>query len=130
MHNQLVVVAIISLLVGICLGICIIALIFTVRKKIFANSLRDSDALIGHLCTVQVPFDHSSKGKVSAHYHHFTKELMAITEFPHRFQKGDRALIINVHNNRAWVVPEAFLNIHDEDVFESDPPSILADRTQ
>ena len=125
MNDQLVLVAIISLLVGICLGICIIALIFTVRKKIFANSLRDSDVLIGHLCMVQVPFDYASKGKISVRYHHSTKELIAITEAPHRFQKGDRAVIMNVHNNRAWIVPERYLSISSEEALEIVEPSIL-----
>lgn len=126
MNNKLVLVAIISLLVGICLGICIIGLIFAVRKKIFANSLRDSDALIGYSCIVQVPFDYASKGEISVCHHHSSKELIAITEAPHRFQKGDRALIMNVHNNRAWIVPERYLNISSEESFEIIEQSILS----
>ncbi|MEM9217470.1 MAG: hypothetical protein AAGD25_24410 [Cyanobacteria bacterium P01_F01_bin.150] len=115
MNSQLVLVAIIALLIGICFGACTIFLIFTVRRKILANSLADSQTLIGHLCTVQVPLDHHSKGKISVRLYHSTRELMAITESPHCFRKGDRALIMNVQNNQAWIVPETVFLVHGEE---------------
>lgn len=105
MDNVLILVALIAVLIGVLCGGFIVFLLFTVRKKISANSLANTHTLAGQMGIVQIPFDHRSKGKIRVFVDSSTKELIAFTDPPNAFNKGDQVLIVQVKDTQAWVVP-------------------------
>lgn len=111
MNYLLVLIASVSVLIGLVCGGLIVFLLFAVRKKILANSLTHTRTLVGHIGTVQMPFDHDTKGKVRVSVENSTKELIAFTDYPHTFNQGDQVVIVQIKDTRAWVVPG---NIFDD----------------
>ena len=105
MKGFLVVVTIVSLLVGVLLGIAFVLLLVILGKYIFASSLIDLNGTVGRIATVQIPFDYNSKGKIRVRVSKTTKELCALTYYPHRFWKGDKVLIVEVNDSYVWVYP-------------------------
>ena len=75
MNNLLVLVAGISVLIGLVCGGLVVFLLFSIRKKILANSLTHTHTLVGHIGIVQMPFDRDTKGKVKVFIENSTKEV-------------------------------------------------------
>lgn len=105
MNNVLILVALIAVLMGVLCGGFIVFLLFTVRKRISASSLANTHTLAGQMGTVEIPFDYHAKGKISVFLDNSTKELIAFTDPPNAFNKGDQVLIVQVKDAQAWVVP-------------------------
>lgn len=110
MNSTLLWIALASMLVGVFCGGVIVFLIFTVRRKILANSLSHNHSLIGRIGIVHIPFDHRSKGKIRVHIDHSTREFIALTDYPHAFQPGDQVLIIQIKNSFVYVIPADILH--------------------
>lgn len=108
-NHLLLIVAIVSVAVGGVCGGCVVCLLFAARKRILANSLAHNHSLIGHLGTVQIPFDSNSKGTITIAANHATKELVALTEYPNSFSQGDRVVVVQMQKSHAWVVAEKAL---------------------
>ncbi|NJO93219.1 MAG: NfeD-like protein [Hydrococcus sp. RM1_1_31] len=104
MNNLLFQIAIISVLIGVFLGILIAITIKVFRKKQEIDSLIRPINMVGALGTVEVPFDSKSRGKVRVNLRGSIVDFTAYTDCPFSFNRGDKVLIVEIKNNRAWVI--------------------------
>lgn len=105
MNGQILTFALISLLMGILVGMIVVLIIQLWRKKILSDSLVRSSQLIGKTATVEIPFDENSKGKIRLNIKDCVLELTACTDYSDKLQLGQTVLIIQVKDNNVWVVP-------------------------
>jgi membrane protein implicated in regulation of membrane protease activity len=104
MNNQLLIIAGISIAIGIFCGILIVLLLYIGRRNKTANSLVHSHQIVGLFGIVEIPFDAKSKGKVRVNVKGSFVEFMAFTDEPQQFNKGDRVFIVEMKGNKVWVV--------------------------
>jgi membrane protein implicated in regulation of membrane protease activity len=108
MKNPLLLITLIALAVGI-LGGSLIVLLIQLQRRQKVDSLISATNLIGLIGTVEVPFDHNSRGKVRLLVKGSIIELSAATDEVRTFLPGDRVIVTDVKNNRVWVVSETVL---------------------
>ena len=101
----------IAIIMGLICGTSIVTILRSVRIN-QANSLLESSDLVGLLATVEIPFDHQSKGKIRVNIDGSSLDLIAVTEESKVFTKGEQVLVIGRENNRVWVVSQ---NVLDKD---------------
>lgn len=95
--------------IALTLGIvCGTALVSTLRylKHRQVDSLVRNEDFSGLSGTVELPFDHNSKGKVFLEVGGSTLHLLACTDEEVSFQPGDRVLVVGRSQNRLWVVSD------------------------
>ncbi|MBT9311503.1 OB-fold-containig protein [Leptothoe kymatousa] len=85
-------------------GTLAIALRHLARRH--ADSLIRTEDFAGRVGIVELPFDQHSKGKVQLELRGSVLHMIALTDDHKQFAPGDKVLIINVDNNRLWVVSE------------------------
>lgn len=105
MTNQLLIIACISIAVGIFGGILILFLLYIRRGNKTANSLVNSQQVVGLSGIVEIPFDARSKGKVRVNVKGSFVEFVAFTD-ESKFNKGDRVFIVAMKGHQVWVVAE------------------------
>lgn len=105
MNNQLLIIAGISIAVGIFCGISILLLLYIRRGNKTANSLVHSHQIVGLSGIVEIPFDARSKGKIRVNVKGSFVEFVAYTDEA-KFNKGDRVFIVEIKGNQVWVVAE------------------------
>ena len=94
-----------ALIMGILLGGTLaIALRHLARRH--ADSLIRTEDFAGRLGVVELPFDAHSKGKVRVEIRGSVLRMMALTDDSKKFVPGDKVLVVNVENNRLWVVSD------------------------
>ncbi len=113
MKNQILMIACISVGVGIFAGMLIVLLLSIFRQRQVINSLVSPQDFLGLVCTVEIPFDNHSKGKVSLYVKGSNLQLIARTEESKEFTKGEKVLIVGTENNQVWVVSQSFF--HNEE---------------
>jgi hypothetical protein len=106
MNYLILIIAGISITIGIVVGGLIVWFIYFGRRRQVVDSLMKPEDVIGIYGTVELPFDADSKGKVRVDIKGSMVDLIALTEEPKEFQIGDRVLIIQVKANRVWVVSD------------------------
>lgn len=99
----------ISLGVGVSFGTAMVGILRRLHQQ-QANSLILSEDLIGLWGTVEIPFDQTCKGKVRLYLKDSMVDVVAITEEPHQFEKGDQVFVIGRSHNKVLVIPEKLLN--------------------
>ena len=90
------------------------------RRDKNVNSLTEAEDLVGRECTVEIPFDEKSRGKVRVSLKGITMDLVAASEEKARFERGEKVIIVGRENNKVWVVSEAYLQ---HNFGKSIPPS-------
>lgn len=108
-REQLFIIALIAIAVGIALGIVFVLLLQIQRRNVTINSSIRTEQLVGAIGTVQIPFDQNSKGKVRVGIKGSLVDFTALTNSPDKLEPGERVLIIDVQQNKVWVVPENYL---------------------
>ncbi|MEO1592139.1 MAG: hypothetical protein AAFU71_12715 [Cyanobacteria bacterium J06632_22] len=98
-----VLILVISLLMGLTIG-GMLAGALRLLKRRHVDSLVRSKDFAGLVGTVELPFDATSKGKVSLQLGSNTLHLIALTDDKTAFVPGDKVLVVNEENNRLWVV--------------------------
>ncbi|MEM9151587.1 MAG: hypothetical protein AAGB19_14190 [Cyanobacteria bacterium P01_F01_bin.3] len=94
-----------ALIMGTLLGgMLAIALRHLARRH--ADSLIRTEDFAGRLGIVELPFDAQSKGKVRLEIRGAVLHMMALTDDIKKFAPGDKVLVVNVENNRLWVVSD------------------------
>lgn len=106
MKNQILIIACISVAIGIFCGILIVLFIYIGRRNKVVNSLVSFNQVVGLSGTVEIPFDAMSKGKVRVNVQGSMVEFVAVTDEPKAFSKGDRVFIVEMKGNKVWVVAE------------------------
>lgn len=112
MKNQILMLAYIAVAVGIFSGLLIVLLLGIFRRQQVINSLIGPQDFLGLACTVEIPFDFHSKGKVSLNVKGSNLELVARTEESKEFTKGEKVFIVGTENNQVWVVSKS--SFHDQ----------------
>jgi membrane protein implicated in regulation of membrane protease activity len=110
MNYLILVVAFISITIGIFVGALIVWFIYFWRRRQIVDSLIRPEDVVGHYGTVEIPFDANSKGKVRINIKGSIVDLFAVTDEERDFNPGDRIFIIQMKDNKVWVVGEDSLN--------------------
>ncbi|MGD1808787.1 hypothetical protein ACP6PL_25575 [Dapis sp. BLCC M126] len=113
MKNQILMLAYISVAVGIFAGMFIVLLLSIVRQRQVINSLVSPQDFLGLPCTVEIPFDAHSRGKVNLYIKGSNLELIARTQESKEFTKGEQVFIVGTENNQVWVVSPSFFHNHE-----------------
>jgi membrane-bound ClpP family serine protease len=109
MNYQLLKIAIISILIGVLCSILIAIVLKIFRRTQKVDSLIRPDNIIGLFGTVEIPFDRNSKGKIRVNSKGSIVDLIAMTDRPIAFNRGDKVFVVEIKNNRAWVIPTDYL---------------------
>ena len=104
MKNQILMLAYISVVIGIFAGMFIVLLLSIFRQRQVINSLVNSEDFLGLPCRVEIPFDTHSRGKIRLYIKGSSLELIARTEESREFTKGEKVFIVGTENNQVWVV--------------------------
>ncbi len=108
--EELLKLALISLLIGTIIGIIFLILLAIKRRNTQINSLTNSKELIGSTGIVEIPFNQNSKGKIKVNSQGRIIYLVAVTHLEYEFKPGEKVLIIEFINNKTSVIPENYLN--------------------
>ena len=106
MNYLILVIAAISITVGIFVGALIVWFIYFWRRRQIVDSLIKSEDIVGLYGTVEIPFDANTKGKIRVNIKGSMVDLIAISEDFREFNPGDRVFIIQMQKNKALVVSE------------------------
>lgn len=106
MKNFILIVAGISVAVGVLLGVIVVWLIYVQRRNRVVDSLIRINNLVGLSGIVEIPFDNKSQGKVRVKVKGSLVDFVAFTDEPTGFCLGDRVFIVEVRGNQVWVVAE------------------------
>lgn len=98
--------AYISVGVGIFSGMLIVLLLSIFRQNQVINSLVSPQDFLGLPCTVEIPFDAHSRGKVRLNVKGTTIGLIARTGESQKFTKGEQVFIIGTENHQVWVISQ------------------------
>ena len=104
MNYLILVIAAISVAIGIFVGALIVWFIYFWRRREVIDSLMKPEDLIGLQGIVELPFDTNSRGKVRVDVRGSMVDLLAQTDDEQGFLVGDHVLIIQVQANKVWVV--------------------------
>jgi hypothetical protein len=110
MNQKLIEIAVISISIGVLVGILIALIIKIFRRKEEVDSLIRPSNIVGLFGTVEIPFDQNSKGKIRVNLKGSIVDFVALTDRPIAFKRGDKAFIVEMKNNRIWVVSADYLN--------------------
>lgn len=106
MNYLILIIAGISITIGIVVGGLIVWFIYLWRQRQAVDSLMKPEDVVGIYGIVELPFDADSKGKVRVDIKGSMVDLIALTEEPREFKVGDRVLIIQAKANKVWVVSD------------------------
>ncbi|MBD2127371.1 NfeD-like protein [Microcoleus sp. ZQ-A2] len=108
MNNSIVIIAGISIVVGIVVGVVVVWLIYIQRRRQVVDSLVRTNYVVGRSGTVEIPFDSHTPGKVRLNVKGSLVDFMAFTDEPKEFNQGDRVFVVAMKGNKVWVVSEYF----------------------
>ncbi|HBB36252.1 MAG TPA: NfeD-like protein [Cyanobacteria bacterium UBA8803] len=106
MQNLILIVAGISVAVGIVLGALVVWLIYIQRRREVVDSLVRINHVVGRSGTVEIPFDPKTQGKVCVNVKGSLVDFVAFTDEPKGFRQGDRVFVVGMKANKVWVVSE------------------------
>ncbi|MGF1538970.1 MAG: NfeD family protein [Pleurocapsa sp.] len=106
MNYLILIIAGISVAVGLFIGALIVWFIFFWRRRQVVDSLMRAEDVVGAYGRVEVPFDSESKGKIRVEIKGSMVDLLAVTEEAREFNLGDRVFVIQMKGNKVWVVGE------------------------
>lgn len=106
MDYLILITAVICIGIGLFIGALIVWLIYFWRRRQIVDSLMRPEDIVGVYGTVEIPFDANSKGKVRVDIKGSMVDLIAVTEENKTFNFGDRVFIIQMKENKVWVIAE------------------------
>jgi NfeD-like C-terminal, partner-binding len=105
-RDQIWILIMMAIAVGIAIGAIVVLLIFLRRGNEHISSLRHRDRIVGKIGIVSLPFDASSRGKIRITIGNGSRIIAATTTDEHRFAIGDSVIIIEVLENHVCVTSE------------------------
>jgi len=105
-NNLILIVACISLAVGIVLGAVVVWLIYLQRRRQLVDSLVRTNHVVGRSGTVEIPFNSHTQGKVRVNVKGSLVDFVAFTDEHREFSMGDRVFVVAMKKNKVWVVSE------------------------
>ena len=106
----LIIIAGISIIIGVFVGALIVWLIYFWRRRQIVDSLMKPEDLVGIPGVVEIPFAADSKGKVRVNMKGTMIDLIALTDEDRQFNAGERVFILQMKGNKVWVVGEDSLS--------------------
>lgn len=106
MKNLLLIVACISIAVGLFCGSLLVWLLYVRRRHQVVDSLVRLNYVVGFSGTVEIPFDQRSQGKLRLNVKGSLVDFVAFTDEPKEFVKGERVFVVGMRGNKVWVVAE------------------------
>lgn len=106
MSNPIVIIACISVAIGIVLGVLAVWLIYIQRRRQVVDSLVRSNYVVGRSGSVEIPFNSQTQGKVRVNVKGSLVDFTAFTDESREFSRGDRVFIVGMKANKVWVVSE------------------------
>jgi membrane protein implicated in regulation of membrane protease activity len=106
MNYLILIIAGISIAIGIFIGALIVWFIYFWRRREIVDSSIKPEDFIGIYGTVEIPFDQNSKGKIRVNLKNSMLDLIALTEQSRQFNPGDRVFIIQTQGNKVLVIGE------------------------
>ncbi len=104
MNYLLIVIASISIIIGVFIGALIVWLIYFWRRRQIVDSLMKPKDLVGIYGVVEIPFNANSKGKVRVNIKGSMVDLIALTDEHRQFNPGEKVFILQMKDNKVWVV--------------------------
>jgi membrane protein implicated in regulation of membrane protease activity len=105
-NNPILIIAGISVAIGIVLGAFVVWLIYIQRRRQVVDSLVRTNHIVGRSGTVEIPFDSSTQGKVRVNVKGSLVDFVAFTDEAKEFSQGDRVFVVDMKRNKVWVVSE------------------------
>lgn len=105
-NNSILIIACISVAVGICFGAFVVWLIYIRRQRQIVDSLVRTNYVVGRSGTVELPFDSDSQGKVRINVKGSLVDFVAFTDDTRGFSQGDIVFVVAMKGNKVWVVSE------------------------
>lgn len=99
----------IALTMGVGFGTTIVKILRHLQNQ-QANSLIQSQDLIGMWGTVEIPFDQTCKGKIRLTVKDSVLDIIAMTEENRTFAKGEQVFVVAMNKNKALVIAKETLN--------------------
>jgi membrane protein implicated in regulation of membrane protease activity len=106
-NNPILIVACISVTVGIVCGALVVWFIYLHRQYTEVDSLVRSNHVIGRVGIVEIPFDSNSQGKIRVNVKGSLVDFLALTDEAQEFSKGSRVLVVAMKGNKVWVASES-----------------------
>jgi membrane protein implicated in regulation of membrane protease activity len=104
MNYLILIIAGISIAIGIFSGALIVWFIYFWRRREIVDSSIKAEDFIGIYGTVEIPFDRNSKGKIRVNLKNSMLDVVALTEESRQFNPGDRVFIIQTQGNKVLVI--------------------------
>ncbi|BAZ67009.1 MAG: NfeD family protein [Pelatocladus maniniholoensis HA4357-MV3] len=104
MKNSILVIAGITVALGVLVGAFIVLLIFLQRRRLAIDSFVRMDNIVGSYGTVEIPLNHNSPGKIRVNLKGSLVDFVALTDETQEFFQGDRVVVVRMKGNRVWVV--------------------------
>ncbi|MGB8702575.1 MAG: NfeD-like protein [Thermosynechococcaceae cyanobacterium] len=101
------------LVLAIAMGLLLGGAIASILRLLYhrrVDSLVQTGDLVGRVGTVELPFDRHSKGKVKLQLKGVNIEFIAHTDDSQGFAIGAPVLVVEVNNNRLWVISADAVN--------------------
>jgi membrane protein implicated in regulation of membrane protease activity len=105
-NNPILIIAGISVAIGIVLGAFVVWLIYIQRRRQVVDSLVRTNHIVGRSGTVEIPFNSSTQGKVRVNVKGSLVDFVAFTDELTEFNQGDRVFVVDMKRNKVWVVSE------------------------
>lgn len=106
MKNLLLIVACISIAVGLFCGSLLVWLLYIRRQNKVVDSLVRLNHVVGLSGAVEIPFNYKSQGKVRLNVKGSMVDFLAFTDEPKTFAKGERVFVVGMRRNKVWVISE------------------------
>jgi len=110
MKNVLLIVACISITVGLFCGSLLVWLLYIRRRNKVVDSLVRLNHVVGLSGTVEIPFNCKTQGKVRLNVRGSIVDFVAFTDEPKPFAKGEKVFVVGMKQNKVWVVAEDSLH--------------------
>jgi hypothetical protein len=113
-RDQILILMMIAIAVGIAIGVIVVLLIFLRRGNEHISSLRQRDRIVGKVGIVSLPFDASSRGKITVTIGNGSRIIAATSSDNHSFAIGDPVIIIEVLEDHVCVISERSCRLFDD----------------
>ena len=98
-NNPIMIIAFISVAVGIVLGAVVVWLIYVQRRRQVVDSLVRTNHVVGRTGTVEIPFDSNHQGKVRVNVKGSLVDFVAFTDESREFSRGDHIFVVAIKGN-------------------------------
>jgi hypothetical protein len=105
MQQPMIQLVILAIVMGLAVGLVVLALIALTQGYQRVDSLIQLQELVGQVAIVEVPFHPGQVGKIRITWQGKTLQIGAKTDEPQYLRPGDAVIILAIEQAIAWVMP-------------------------